>query len=94
MTPLREVNLFLHRSAVGAGVKRVKIANADGAHSIAAGCHALLDIEVDGHAGYYLGGMNMLANIRVNGNAGPGVGENMMSGTIRVAGFASTAAGA
>ena len=94
VTPLREVNRFLHRDAHGAGVRHVKIFNADGAHSIAAGCHAPLDIEVDGHAGYYLGGMNMQANITVHGNAGPGVGENMMSGTIRVAGFASTAAGA
>lgn len=94
VTPLREVNRFLHRDALDAGVRRVFISNADGAHSIAAGCHAALDIEVDGHAGYYLGGMNMLANITVHGNAGPGVGENMMSGSIRVAGFASTAAGA
>ena len=94
VTPLREVNHFLHREAVSAGVNRVKILNADGAHSIAAGCHAPLEIEVDGHAGYYLGGMNMHAHITVQGNAGPGVGENMMSGSIRVAGFASTAAGA
>ena len=94
VTPLREVNRFLHRDAHGAGVRHVKIFNADGAHSIAAGCHAPLDIEVDGHAGYYLGGMNMQANITVHGNAGPGVGENMMSGTIRVTGNASQAAGA
>jgi glutamate synthase domain-containing protein 3 len=94
VTPLREVNRFLHREAAGAGVRSVRIANADGAHSIAAGCHAPLDIEVDGHAGYYLGGMNMHANITVHGNAGPGVGENMMSGRIDVEGFASTAAGA
>jgi len=93
-TPLREVNRFLHRDAVAAGVKHVKIFNADGAHSIAAGLDAPLEVEVDGHAGYYLGGMNQHANITVHGNAGPGVGENMMSGTIRVAGFASTAAGA
>ncbi len=93
-TPLREVNRWLHRDAVPAGVTRVRILNADGAHSIAAGLHAPLEVEVDGHAGYYLGGMNMHASISVNGNAGPGVGENMMSGTIRVAGFASTAAGA
>lgn len=91
-TPLREVNRFLHRDT--AGVKHVKIFNADGAHSIAAGLNTAVGVEVDGHAGYYLGGMNQLANITVHGNAGPGVGENMMSGTIRVAGFASTAAGA
>jgi glutamate synthase domain-containing protein 3 len=94
VTPLREVNRYLHRDAAGAGVKHVKIFNADGAHSIAAGLNLPIDVEVDGHAGYYLGGMNQHANITVHGNAGPGVGENMMSGTIRVAGFASTAAGA
>jgi len=93
-TPLRAVNRFLHREAAGAGVKRVRILNADGAHSIAAGLDAPLEVEVEGHAGYYLGGMNQHASITVNGNAGPGVGENMMSGTIRVTGFASTAAGA
>ena len=93
-TGLREVNRYLHREAIGAGVKRVKILNADGAHSIAAGLNAPLDVSIDGHAGYYAGGMNMHANITVHGNAGPGVGENMMSGTIRVEGFASTAAGA
>jgi len=93
-TPLREVNRYLHREAAGAGVKRVKILNADGAHSIAAGLAAPLEVEIDGHAGYYAGGMNMHAHIVVHGNAGPGVGENMMSGSIRVEGFASTAAGA
>jgi glutamate synthase domain-containing protein 3 len=93
-TPLREVNRYLHRDARGAGVTRVRILNADGAHSIAAGLHAPLEVSIDGHAGYYAGGMNMHASITVHGNAGPGVGENMMSGTIRVEGFASTAAGA
>ena len=93
-TPLREVNRYLHRDAVGAGVRRVRILNADGAHSIAAGLNVPLEVEIDGHAGYYAGGMNMHARIVVRGNAGPGVGENMMSGSIRVEGFASTAAGA
>ena len=89
--PLRDVNRFLHAPA---SVARVRILNADGAHSIAAGLNAELDVEVEGHAGYYLGGMNQRAHITVRGNAGPGVGENMMSGSIRVEGFASTAAGA
>ena len=94
VTPLREVNRFLHHDVAASGVERVKILNADGAHSIAVGLNVPLDIEVDGHCGYYLGGMNQLARITVQGNAGPGVGENMMSGSIRVKGFASTAAGA
>ena len=93
-TPLRAVNQWLHREAAASGVRQVKILNADGAHSIAVGLDAPLAVEVEGHAGYYLGGMNKLADIVVRGNAGPGVGENMMSGSIRVDGFASTAAGA
>ena len=68
--------------------------NPDGAHSIAVGLDAPLEVEVDGHAGYYAAGMNKHAHITVHGNAGPGVAENMMSGTLRVEGFASTAAGA
>jgi glutamate synthase domain-containing protein 3 len=94
VTPLREINCYLHREAMPSGTRRIKILNADGAHSIAAGLNAPLEVEIEGHAGYYAGGMNMLANITVRGNAGPGVGENMMSGSIRVEGFASTAAGA
>lgn len=91
---LRQVNRFLHREAQGKGVSRVRILNPDGAHSIACGLTAPFDIEIDGHVGYYVGGMNQQASITVHGNAGPGAGENMMSGTIRIDGFASTGAGA
>ncbi len=91
---LREVNRFLHQDAQAQGVSHVRILNPDGEHSIACGLTVPLDVEIDGHVGYYVGGMNMHANIVVHGNAGPGAGENMMSGTIRVEGFASTAAGA
>ena len=92
--PLREVNRYLHREAEDAGVARVRILNPDGAHAIASGLTAPFDVEIDGHVGYYVGGMNQHARITVRGNAGPGAGENMMSGTIRVEGFASTGAGA
>jgi glutamate synthase domain-containing protein 3 len=91
---LREVNRFLHRDVQARGVSRVRILNPDGEHSIACGLTVPLDVEIDGHVGYYVGGMNQQANIVVHGNAGPGAGENMMSGRIRVEGFASTAAGA
>lgn len=92
--PLREVNRFLHQEAQRKGISRVRILNPDGEHSIACGLNSPLDVEIDGHVGYYVGGMNQDASILVHGNAGPGAGENMMSGTIRVEGFASTAAGA
>ena len=92
--PLREVNRFLHRVAPGNGTRRVTIANPDGAHSIAVGVDAPIAIDIDGHAGYYAGGMNQQAEITIRGNAGPGVAEGMCSGRVHVTGFASVAAGA
>jgi glutamate synthase domain-containing protein 3 len=91
---LRDLNQYLHRHAVAEGVSEVSVRNPDGAHSIACGLDADLDVHVHGHAGYYVAGMNKLATVTVHGNAGPGAGENMMSGRVHIKGFASTAAGA
>jgi glutamate synthase domain-containing protein 3 len=91
---LRELNRFLHQDAVKEGVSRVRVVNPDGAHSLACGLDAELEVDIDGHVGYYVAGMNKHARVTVNGNAGPGAAENMMSGLVRVRGFASTAAGA
>ena len=91
---LRELNLFLHTQAVTQGVSQIHIKNPDGAHSIACGLDADLDVQILGHAGYYVAGMNKYATVTVHGNAGPGAAENMMSGRVHVRGFASTAAGA
>lgn len=93
-TTLRDVNQYLHRNVMGEGVRRVRITNPDGAHSIACGLNTELDVEIYGHVGYYVAGMNKFANVTVQGNAGPGAAENMMSGLVRVRGFASTSAGA
>ena len=92
--PLREVNGFLHRDAAGDGVHQVRITNPDGAHSVACGLDSDLDVQIFGHVGYYVAGMNKFATVTVHGNAGPGAAENMMSGRVHVKGFASTAAGA
>ena len=89
---LRELNRFLHREA--GSTKKVRVLNPDGAHNIAAGVNAVIDIEVDGHAGYYAAGMNQLASVLIRGNAGPGVAEGMTSGVVHVKGFASVSAGA
>jgi glutamate synthase domain-containing protein 3 len=91
---LRELNHWLHREAVPAGVRSVRVRNPDGAHSIACGVDADLSIDIEGNVGYYVGGMNKLARITVHGNASTGAGENMMSGEIRIKGFASMSAGA
>jgi glutamate synthase domain-containing protein 3 len=91
---LRELNQFLHHDLSRSGVRHVDVLNPDGAHSIAVGVDAPIDIDIWGHAGYYAAGMNKQARVIVHGNAGTGVAENMMSGTVRVQGFASASAGA
>ena len=53
-----------------------------------------INVEILGHAGYFIGGMNKQANITVHGNVGWSVAENIMSGIVRVKGFASECAAA
>ena len=91
VTPLRELNQFLHQKH---DVAKVTVLNPDGAHNIAVGLDSPVEVEVHGHAGYYAAGMNKTASVTIYGSAGTGVGENMMSGKIVVKGFASNGAGA
>lgn len=93
-TELREVNQFLHRPPAELTGKQVFIHNPNGAHNIAVGLNAEVNVTIDGHAGYYAAGMNQLATVTVTGSASTGVAENMMSGVVHVKGFASNAAGA
>ena len=90
--PLRDLNQFLHGDLQG--IKGVTVENPDGAHSIAVGMNAAVQVDINGHAGYYAAGMNQHASVVVHGNAGPGCAENMMSGRVEVKGFASGGAGA
>ena len=95
VTPLRELNERLHDLAGGApGPKRWRVVNPNGAHAVACGIDAEIEVEIEGHVGYYCAGMNKLATVRVHGNAGPGLAENIMSGTVVVDGNASQSAGA
>jgi glutamate synthase domain-containing protein 3 len=93
ITPLRELNAALHAVAAD-GPRRWRVLNPRGAHALAAGIDAPIEVEIEGHAGYYCAGMNKLATVRVHGNAGVGVAENIMSGTVVVDGNASQSAGA
>ncbi|PKO92638.1 MAG: protein glxC [Betaproteobacteria bacterium HGW-Betaproteobacteria-1] len=93
-TPLREINQYLHGAPETLKGKSVTIANPNGAHNIAVGLKADLEVTIQGHAGYYAAGMNQLAKVSIEGSAGTGVAENMMSGMVHVKGFASNAAGA
>jgi glutamate synthase domain-containing protein 3 len=95
MTPLRELNQRLHDVALsGEGPHRWRIVNPRGAHAVACGLDEELDVEIDGHVGYYCAGMNKRATVRVRGNASTGIAENMMSGLVVVEGSVSQSAGA
>jgi methylamine---glutamate N-methyltransferase subunit B len=91
VTSLRDLNAALHAPDPAPGWR---VTNPRGAHALAAGIDAPVEVEVDGHVGYYCAGMNKHATVRVHGNAGTGVAENMMSGTVVVDGNASQSAGA
>jgi len=94
-TSLRELNQRLHELAGDdPDPRRWQILNPNGAHAVACGLDAPLEVEVMGHVGYYCAGMNKRATVRVHGNAGTGLAENMMSGTVVVDGNASQSAGA
>ncbi len=91
---VRGVNSTLHGLPAGTNEIDWMIDNPQGQHAIACGLNAPLKVTINGHAGFYCGGMNQLAEITVRGHAGVGVGENMMSGVMRVTGNASESAGA
>ena len=87
----REINQQLSSLQKG---EEVRLQHPAGRHNFAVGLVNKINVTVEGHSGYYYGGMNKEANIIIEGNAGQGVGENMISGSIRVKGYASSAAGA
>jgi glutamate synthase domain-containing protein 3 len=92
---LRELNRRLHELDANAPEPvRWQVVNPNGAHAVACGLDARVELEIVGHVGYYCAGMNKLATVRVRGNAGTGVAENIMSGTVVVDGNASQSAGA
>jgi glutamate synthase domain-containing protein 3 len=94
-TPLRELNGRLHAATSGSpGPRHWRVVNPNGAHAIACGLDADVEVEIAGHAGYYCAGMNKLATVRVHGNAGTGLAENIMSGLVGVDGNASQSAAA
>jgi methylamine---glutamate N-methyltransferase subunit B len=84
-TSLRELNRRLHADDVA---PRWRVTHPNGAHAVAVGIDADIEVDVDGHVGYYCAGMNKRATVRVHGNAGVGLAENIMSGTVVVDGYA------
>ena len=89
---VRELNASLHSDSAN-GVSTV-VSSPGGKHNVAAGAMHPGNVEINGHVGYYCGGMNKNADLVINGNAGPGLAENMMSGSVTVNGNASQYCGA
>ncbi len=93
-TGLRELNKTLHAQAGTTNQTAWEIVNPKGAHAIACGLDAPIEVVVKGSTGYYCAGMNQQATVNIKGSAGPGVAENMMSGKVIIEGDASQYAGA
>src|SRR5260370_3717987 len=94
VTAVRALNEALHRLSPDTNETFWQIENPQGKHAIGVGIDAPVEVEINGHVGYYCGGMNKQAKLRIRGNAGTGVAENMMSGLVHVMGDASQSAGA
>ena len=93
-TSLRDMNAALQAQNGGDAAGHWTIENPRGAHAVAVGLNAPIEVTVKGPTGYYCAGMNQRATVHVQGSVGPGVAENMMSGTVIVDGDASQYAGA
>jgi glutamate synthase domain-containing protein 3 len=94
-TSVRDLNQRLHDIGRGTpGPRRFRVLNPSGAHALACGLDADLEVEIQGHVGYYCAGMNKHATVRVHGNASTGIAENLMSGLVVVDGNVSQSAGA
>jgi methylamine---glutamate N-methyltransferase subunit B len=93
-TPLRELNQRLHDLGAPPEPAAWRVIHPGGRHAIAVGLDADVEVEIDGHVGYYCAGMNKRATVRVHGNCGVGLAENIMSGQVIVDGNASQSAGA
>ncbi len=91
---LRQVNETLHAQADNTNQTAWEIVNPKGAHAIACGLNAPIEVSVMGSTGYYCAGMNQQATVNIKGSAGPGTGENIMSGKIVIDGDASQYLGA
>ena len=91
---LRQVNATLHGQSEQTNQTAWEIVNPKGAHAIACGLDAPIEVSVMGSTGYYCAGMNQQATVNIRGSAGPGTGENIMSGKIVIDGDASQYLGA
>jgi methylamine---glutamate N-methyltransferase subunit B len=87
----REINAALAALPDGASAR---VLEPRGRHNLAVGLANRVTIDIEGNAGYFIGGLGKGPDIVVNGFVGWSVGENLMDGSVRVKGNASECAGA
>ena len=87
----REINTALAALPDGS---RARILEPDGRHNLAVGLANRVTIDIEGNAGYFIGGLGKGPDVVVHGFVGWSVGENLMAGSVRVKGNASESAGA
>src|SRR5262249_58054467 len=85
-------------------IQRARAARPDGAaariqeprgrHDLAVGLSNRVRIDIEGNAGYFIGGLGDGPDVVVHGFTGWSVGENLQAGSVRVRGNVSECAGA
>ena len=76
---LRALNSSLHALKGQTNMTAWEVINPKGAHAIAAGVDAPVEITVRGSTGYYCAGMNKLATIRVKGSETVGMATHRIA---------------
>src|SRR6476659_4653694 len=87
----REINAALAGLPDGASAR---VLEPRGRHNLAVGLSNLVRIDIEGNAGYFIGGLGDGPDVVVHGFTGWSVGENLQAGSVRVEGNASECAGA
>ena len=87
----RQINAALAALPDGACAR---VLEPKGRHNLAVGLSNRVRIDIEGNAGYYIGGLGQGPDVVVSGFVGWSVGENLLAGSVRVKGNASECAGA
>ena len=73
---VRGINETLQKLPKNTNQRHWLVKNPMGQHAIAVGLDGPLAIDIQGHVGFYCGGMNKESEIIIHGHAGVGVAEN------------------
>ena len=87
----REINAALADLPDGASAR---VLEPRGRHNLAVGLSNRVRIDIEGNAGYFIGGLGDGPDVVVHGFTGWSVGENLQAGSVRVMGNVSECAGA